>query len=148
MEHINSHTLCQVGMIVKDIDKSSKVIADFFGVPVPSAGWTDPVEKAETKYLGKPTQARAKLAFIEMGQVTLELIQPDEHPSTWREFLDLHGEGVHHIAFVIKGMKENIAAAEAKGAPLAQTGEYPGGRYAYLNSFDKLGVILELLEHD
>jgi hypothetical protein len=37
---------------------------------------------------------------------------------------------------------------EAKGLPLAQRGEYPGGRYAYINGNAQLGAILELLEND
>jgi 4-hydroxyphenylpyruvate dioxygenase-like putative hemolysin len=63
-----------------------------------------------------------------MGSLQLELIQPDEQPSTWREHLDEHGEGVHHIAFVVEGMKEAIARMEARHMPLLQKGEYTGGR--------------------
>jgi hypothetical protein len=148
MDHLPSHAICQVGIIVKDIDKSSRAIADFFGLALPPAILTDSADKAKTLYHGAPTPARAKLAFFDMGQAQLELIEPDQNPSTWREFLDRHGEGVHHIAFVIDGMRQAIDMSVAKGVLLAQQGEYTGGRYAYLESFEKLGVILELLEND
>ncbi|GFR39044.1 hypothetical protein PRECH8_23400 [Insulibacter thermoxylanivorax] len=59
-------------------------------------------------YNGEVTAARAKLAFFDMGSLQLELIEPDEHPSTWREHLDQHGEGVHHIAFQIQGVQEKL----------------------------------------
>ena len=67
-------------------------------------------------------------------------------PSAWQEFLETQGEGVHHIAFQISGMDEQIACLEAKGLPLLQRGDFTGGRYAYMDSASPLGVILELLE--
>ena len=83
-----------------------------------------------------------------MGSLHLELIEPDHHPSTWRESLDRNGEGPHHIAFVIKGMKEKIAVLERNQMPLLQKGEYTGGRYAYVDTVRDLKVIIELLEND
>ncbi len=110
--------------------------------------WTDTVDAAKTEYRGASTPARAKLAFFEMGSLQLELIEPDHEPSTWREYLDQHGEGPHHIAFVIKGMKEKVMLMEKTGMPLVQKGEYTGGRYAYMDTFPHLKVLLELLEND
>jgi Glyoxalase/Bleomycin resistance protein/Dioxygenase superfamily len=78
----------------------------------------------------------------------LELIEPDENPSTWRESLDKNGEGPHHIAFVVEGMKEKIDALEGRKMSLLQKGEYTGGRYAYVDTLKDLKVIIELLEND
>ncbi len=147
-EALGSNVMCQVGLIVRDIEKSAKAYADLFGMEVPAWSLTDPEEKAHTRYCGQPTQARAKLAFFDMGSLSLELIQPVGGPSTWQEFLDAHGEGVHHIAFQIKGMDGQIALLEGKGMPLVQRGEYTGGRYAYIDSVPQLAVVLELLEND
>ena len=87
-------------------------------------------------------------AYEAASQLQLELIEPDEHPSTWREYLDEHGEGVHHIAFFVKGMKEKIELMGSQGMPLVQYGKYTGGRYAYMDTFPQLKVMLELLEND
>lgn len=145
---LGTNFITQIGIIVKDIDATSQVYADFFGVENPGWSITDTVDKAETEYRGESTVARAKLAFFNMGSLQLELIEPDEHPSTWREFLDEHGEGVHHIAFGIEGMKEKVALLEKNQMPLVQKGEYTGGRYAYIDTTDQLKVILEILEND
>jgi 4-hydroxyphenylpyruvate dioxygenase-like putative hemolysin len=83
-----------------------------------------------------------------MGSLQLELIEPDGEPSTWQEYLDTHGEGVHHIAFQVEGMSEQVALLESRGMPLVQRGEYTGGRYAYIDAVLQLKVILELLEND
>jgi methylmalonyl-CoA/ethylmalonyl-CoA epimerase len=147
-EALGSSVICQVGLIVRDIEKSARAYADLFGMDVPAWFLTDTEEKAHTRYRGQPTGARAKLAFFQLGSLSLELIQPVGGPSTWQEFLDAHGEGVHHIAFQIKGMDDQIALLERKGMPLVQRGDYTGGRYAYIDAVPQLAVVLELLEND
>jgi len=146
---LGTNVVAQIGFLVHDIEKSARVYADFLGVDVPPIRMTDPVEKAQTRYKGKPSTARAKLAFFKIGPtIELELIEPTEEPSTWRDDLNRKGEGVHHIAFIVKGMKEKLSALSKNGVPLLQTGEYTGGRYAYCDATRDLKVILELLEND
>ena len=145
---LGTRTITQIGLLVHDIDATSQAYAQFFGVDKPDWFWTDTVDVAQTEYRGESSAARAKLAFFNMGSLQLELIEPDANPSTWREHLDQHGEGPHHIAFVVEGMKEKIAIMEKNGMGLVQKGEYTGGRYAYMDTFKQLKVMLELLEND
>lgn len=145
---LGTNVIAQIGILVHEIEKTSQAYADFFGVKNPGWSLTDTVDKAETEFKGNSTDARAKLAFFDMGSLQLELIEPDQRPSTWREYLDQHGEGPHHIAFYIKGMKEKITMMERSQMPLMQKGEYTGGRYAYMDTFKDLKIILELLEND
>ncbi len=146
---LDTSVVTQVAIIVKDIEKSAKDFAEFLGAAVPEIRVTAPRETAQTMHRGKPSEARAKLAFFDIGPgLRLELIEPDEHPSTWREYLDEHGEGVHHIAFNIKGTKQKIDRLGKDGMPLIQTGEYKGGRYAYIDALGKLKTVIELLEND
>lgn len=145
---LNTNVITQIGILVNDIEATAQKFADFFGVEKPAIIITDPVDQAQTEYNGARTEARAKLAFFNMGSLDLELIEPDHSPSTWREHLNQHGEGVHHIAFVIEGMKEKIELLGQKGYPLQQKGEYTGGRYAYIDTFKDLKVLIELLEND
>lgn len=143
-----NNTLTQVGIIVKDIEKTSAAYAKAFGIERPKWFWTDGPEKARTEYRGEPSKARAKLAFIRCGSLDIELIEPDENPSVWRDFLEEHGEGVQHVAINVQGMKDHISRAAAAGMPLMQKGEYEGGRYAYLDASADLKVVVELLEND
>ncbi|QGQ93983.1 VOC family protein [Paenibacillus psychroresistens] len=145
---LGTNVIAQIGLVVHNIEKTSQAYADFFGVEKPAWFWTDAIETAQTEYKGSPSVARAKLAFFEMGSLQLELIEPDEHPSTWRESLDQNGEGPHHIAFVIEGMNTKINMMERNNMKLLQKGEYTGGRYAYMDTLGDLKVILELLEND
>jgi methylmalonyl-CoA/ethylmalonyl-CoA epimerase len=145
---LGSRTVCQIGLVVEDVEKSARAYAELFGVDVPGWVLTDPEEKAHTRYRGQPTPGRAKLAFFQLDNLSLELIEPVGGPSTWQEFLETKGEGVHHIAFQIKGMDDQIALLETKGLPLVQRGDFTGGCYAYVDSASQLGVILELLESE
>lgn len=145
---LGTTTVRQVAIMVRDIEARARAWADVLGVPVPPIIITDPLEQARTEYMGAPTPARAKLAFFKLGQVDLELIEPIDGPSTWRDQLDQHGESLHHIAFHIEGMGERLAYLDARGIPLVQRGEYTGGRYAYVDSAPQLGAIIELLEND
>jgi methylmalonyl-CoA/ethylmalonyl-CoA epimerase len=107
---------------------------------------TDTLDKTQATYNGEPTEARAKLAFIKFGNFTIELIEPDHNPSTWREVLNEKDEGFHHIAFRVDGLKSIVG--EERQMPLIQKGEYTGGRYAYMDIFKDLKLIVELLGND
>jgi catechol 2,3-dioxygenase-like lactoylglutathione lyase family enzyme len=138
----------QIGIIVQDIEATVRAWATLLGVEVPSIMTTDGYNVARTEYQGQPSEARAKLAFIPLGQVTLELIEPIGDSSTWNDQLTQHGPSLHHIAFQVEGMKERLATLDSQGVPLVQRGEYTGGRYAYVDGTEKLGAVLELLEND
>jgi methylmalonyl-CoA/ethylmalonyl-CoA epimerase len=144
----NKDTVCQVGMVVRDVEKTSRAYAELFGVPVPPWFMTDEVDRAHTTLRGKRSPAKAKLAFFQLGpNMSLELIEPVGGPSTWQEFLDTKGEGVHHVAFQVKGMDDQIGALEKKGMSLVQTGDYTGGRYAYVDGAATFKMMFELLEN-
>jgi methylmalonyl-CoA/ethylmalonyl-CoA epimerase len=144
---VGTDVICQVGLIVRDIERSIAAYSRVFGMSEPEVIVTDGPEIAHTRFKGEPTDARAKLAFFQMGQVSLELIEPIGGPSTWREFLDEKGEGVHHIAFFVKDTDEAVRFLDGEDISVVQQGDYTGGRYTYLDSASALGVALELLEN-
>ena len=146
---LGTKIVTQIGFVVNDIEKTSQAFADFLGVEKPQWSLTDTIDKTHGEFHGQPCPARAKLAFFHVGEtLDIELIEPDETPSVWRNVLNEKGEGVHHIAFVVNGMKEKILALEGNGMKLLQRGEYTGGRYAYIDCVDQLKTIVELLEND
>jgi methylmalonyl-CoA/ethylmalonyl-CoA epimerase len=147
-QSLGTRTVTQVAIVVHDIEKTARAWAQLLGMAVPAIQLTDAFEQAQTEYKGAPSEARAKLAFFELGQVSLELIEPVGGPSTWKDQLDQHGESLHHIAFNVQGMGQTLAFLAGQGVPLVQRGEYTGGRYAYCDGMAQLGATLELLEND
>lgn len=143
--------LAQIGFIVKDVEKSKQEFARFFDVPVPPTLNSGEFSVTKTEYRGKPApEAQCKMAFFYFGDLQMELIEPNEAPSAWREQLEQHGEGLHHLAFNVKGMQVNIENCEKWGMKLIQKGEYRrgDGRYAFLDASDSLKMVVELLERD
>ena len=148
---IGTDILTQVGFIVRDIEASKRKFAEFFGVEPPPNVDGGKYEITGTIVDRKPAPgANCLMAFFKVGQnVSIELIQPNGVKSTLQDFLDEHGEGIHHIAFGVKGMEDKIIACENFGMKCLQRGKYgnASGEYSYMDANDSLKCIIELLEN-
>ena len=139
---------CQVGMIVRDIEASKQKWAAFLGMPVPAARPCGDYAVCKTVYRGQPApEANSLLAFFDLPNIQLELIQPNEACSTWRDFLDEHGEGVHHYGYQVPDIFKAMEDMKAAGYELVQFGYYgdASGAYAYFDCTVQLGCFIELL---
>lgn len=56
-EGLAAETVCQVALVVKDIEKASKAWAEALGLPVPEASLTGPAE--ETGAVSRPADGGA-----------------------------------------------------------------------------------------
>lgn len=145
---LKTSKVLQIAFIVADVEAAAKKYAALFGIEVPPICLSGAYEDALTEYKGEPSVARCKMAFIDLDNIQLEFIEPDEHDSDWKASLEAAGDSLHHIAFEVKGMKAQIANLEGKGMECVQKGEYQGGRYAFIDSSDQYMVKFELLEND
>ena len=148
-----TNAVVQVGFVVKDIYETKKKWAQFLGVEEPPVGDSGEYAVTRTPYKGEEAPAaNSLLPIFNFLGCQIELIHPNEEPSTWREFLDTHGEGMHHLAFEVGGMRMEQAIENCRdfGMTLEQKGEYAdgSGRYAYLSAEKDLKVAVELLESD
>ena len=145
-QNLGSTNAAQVAIVVRDIEEACRRWSDILGQPIPNVIVTSPGNEVEMTYEGSPSNAQAKLAFFDLGQVQLELIEPMGGESTWQEALDRNGESVHHIAFWVEGMQKSVDFLRERGIPLIQRGDMGEGQYAYFDGEERLGVTLELLE--
>jgi methylmalonyl-CoA/ethylmalonyl-CoA epimerase len=144
---IASRKVAQVAVIVKDIEKARKAWAQMLGMEAPEVSVAEGHFSRPTLYMGNPSDAKAKLAFLAMDNLQIELIQPLGGKSTWQEFLDKNGEGLHHIAFQVKnidGVEKEFASV---GMPTVMRGGWDGGAYSYIDGAKVIGCTLELLEN-
>ena len=146
---LGTNRVTQVAIIVKDMEESKKKFAEFFGVPVPDHNPGGDFKITGTEYMGEPApEANCYLAFFDVGPgLQLELIQPNGVATTWQDYLDDHGEGIHHIAFVVDDMPEGVKNCEEFGMKVVQRGKYrdASGEYTYLDATDSLKCVIELL---
>jgi methylmalonyl-CoA/ethylmalonyl-CoA epimerase len=137
----------QIGIIVKDIEEARTVWAELLGLEEPPIVETESWESTRMTFRGKPSEGRAKLAFFHLENIAIELIQPVGGPSTWQDFLERFGDGIHHIAFNVENLEETLEKAESMGMGIEQRGEYEGGCYIYADSKSKLGGVVEILHN-
>lgn len=144
---INKDKFCQIGLIVKDRDATAAKFEQLFGVKAFGFMETQPLEESGALLRGKPATGMAKMAFIDFGPIQVEIMQPFGGHSAWQEFLDSHGEGIHHIAFKSADPDADGQHLEQCGFPLVQKGDFGEGCYAYYDSDASpgIGFAIELL---
>ena len=116
-------TICQIGIVVKNIDETVKYYAEIFGIgpfEILEVNYTD------ATYYGQKAGYRGKRAFAKMGPITIELIELIEGKTIHEAFLKEKGEGLHHIGFAVKDLKESLRIAERMGLKVTQ--EYVGSK--------------------
>ncbi|MDF2679775.1 MAG: hypothetical protein K0R47_965 [Brevibacillus sp.] len=145
---LGTDTLTQIAVVVKDLDAAADAYCSLLGVEKPNVLKEGPSEVTQVVFRGEPTEAKARFMFIKTPLIEIELIEPGDSPSTWKEHLETRGEGVHHISFLVKNRDEKIAILEEKGYPVIQKGNFWNGkgRYAYMDTTSDYHVIIELLE--
>ena len=142
---VNMDGFIQIAIVVEDIEKAAKTWAELFGIPVPKISETHPSHDVQLTYRGKPAYYGRKMAVIRCNGFVIELLQPDESDSTFREFLNKHGSGVHHLGFEV-GVRRDAIVGELEGMGYAMrtVGYYPGSSWTIVDSEDDLGVNLNI----
>jgi len=95
-----------------------------------------------------PSQ-KVKTAFLNVGGVHIELLEPTSEDSTIAKFLTDRGEGLHHIAFAIDDVRAGLERAKENGVRLIheQPFEGAGGKQvAFLHPKSTHGVLTELCQ--
>jgi methylmalonyl-CoA/ethylmalonyl-CoA epimerase len=93
---------------------------------------------------------KVKTAFLKVGEVKIELLEPTCPESTIQKFLDNGGRGIHHVAFKVEdGVAEALAQCDANGIRLidkAPRGGADGLKIAFLHPKSTCGILTELCE--
>ena len=139
--------LAQIGVVVKDLDKTIERLT------VLGLG---PFEKRKLPedniefYRGKPFRPNdaVRIAFAKLGGLGLELIQP-VGPGPHKEYLDEKGEGIQHLGFIVDDVVGDAKRITEKGGvtPLLTSKMKHGGGVAYLD-LGISGLIFELIQPD
>lgn len=90
-----------------------------------------------------------RVVFVQLGPVTLELLEPRSPEHTVAKFLAARGEGLHHVSLEVKDLESVLADCRTSGVRLID--ETPragahGSRVAFLHPKSLGGVLLELCQ--
>ena len=92
---------------------------------------------------------KVRTAFFKVGDTKIELLEPTSEESTIAKFIENRGEGIHHIAFAVKGIEGALAEAEEKGIRLIDKAPRAGAEgltIAFLHPKSTQGVLTEFCE--
>jgi 4-hydroxyphenylpyruvate dioxygenase-like putative hemolysin len=96
-------------------------------------------------------ECTVKYGYSEVGNILWELIETVKGKSEYSEFLEVHGDGIHHLGFptplpldaeLDKWSKRGIEALE-----VGKVGE-AGEGWAYMDTYNDVGFIMELLSFE
>lgn len=95
---------------------------------------------------------KVKTAFLKVGEVKLELLEPTCEESTIAKFMENNGGkgGLHHLAFAVEdGVNNALAECDSKGIRLIDKATRNGAEglhIAFLHPKSTAGVLTELCE--
>lgn len=137
--------LIQVGMVVRDRETILQNMRDVFGVE--PAMITRTTADESSTYYGEQADYEAELLFYRFAGVELEFVVPVRGKSIWQDFLDEHGEGIHHVLFNVDSYEGAKAQMAAQGISLMQEGAstlQAGAKWGYFDTAKKLPFIIEM----
>jgi methylmalonyl-CoA/ethylmalonyl-CoA epimerase len=92
-----------------------------------------------------------KWAMGNLGDIQLELLQPVSGPSTWMEYLNKDGEGIHHIRFGFLDPATYdpiIAGFKKAGYGIEMLGVLGTSEFSYMATRNDLGIIFEFVKRN
>lgn len=136
----------QVCIVVEDIEKSLDYWMAMFNMERPEIIDCKSPDNKDLTYRGEIAHYTNKMAVMEANGFVIELIEPDDQPSTFREFLEKYGNGVHHLGFEVGDKRDAvIEELETKeGYEMRTIGYYPGSSWTVVDAEDKLGVNINI----
>ncbi|MCO6495934.1 MAG: methylmalonyl-CoA epimerase [Bacteroidetes bacterium] len=90
-----------------------------------------------------------KTAFFKIGENKIELLAATRPDSPIAKFIEKHGEGIHHYAFLVDDIQAEIERLKSEGFVLINEQPVPGAdnmEIAFLHPKSTLGNLIELCQ--
>ena len=124
-----------IGIAVKDISASNELFAKLFG---------------EQHYKVEEVESEGvKTSFFKIGENKIELLEATKENSPIAKFIEKKGEGIHHIAFDVENIEEEIKRLKAEGFVVLNDTPKKGADnklVAFLHPKTTNGVLIELCQ--
>ena len=131
----------EVVIAVKSVDDAMKFFSDIFGFKF-KYGWILDNE-------------RIRIRSERLGGTQFQLMEPTDKDSVVQAFLEKHGEGLHHIAFRVRGLENLVNRLRDKDVrlipdkPIEIDNPIGEGKLKYIFIHPKAahGTLIELIEY-
>jgi methylmalonyl-CoA epimerase len=124
-----------IGIVVRDIQEALNVYEAALGLPL--------------REIVDVPEDRVEVAFLPIGESSMELVQPTSDDTGTARFLEERGEGVHHICIEVEDLNQTLGRLKASGLRLIDEVPRRGahGRVAFVHPKGAHGVLVELVEY-
>jgi methylmalonyl-CoA/ethylmalonyl-CoA epimerase len=132
------------GILVKEIDKAKEYLSSLGVGPFITPEFAPSFTKMT--FGGKPVKFWNERAIAKIGDMEIELFSPRGDAIAEQEFLKTKGDGIHHIAFIVKDLDKEVKRLTKDGAEELECARWAGGGgFVYLTNPDG-GVNIELVQ--
>jgi methylmalonyl-CoA/ethylmalonyl-CoA epimerase len=132
----------QISFAVASVDDAVPRYTAMFGGPFAVVD----VPGMEVVCRGRPSTASLRLAFGRSGDIEVELVEVVSGPWPTLDWLETHGEGLHHLRYPVNDCDASRAAMEEAGFAVSLQGGAGGVSFAYLESPLLNGLTVELIQ--
>jgi methylmalonyl-CoA/ethylmalonyl-CoA epimerase len=143
-------SVIQIGIVVSDVNKAIECYRDVLQVKKWHINHVDTAigKGGNFHNNGHPIQARARIAWANIGNVELELIEPQDEQSPYAEFLREHGPGIHHVMLGARNYDRCVNHMAKQNIAAVGGGELQNTRFQMFDTQGLLGFICEIAEGD
>jgi len=124
-----------IGIAVANLDKAIEFYEKVFGLRCYNIE-TVPEQKVKT-------------AFFMVGQTKIELLESTDPEGPIGKFIEKKGEGIHHLAFAVKNIEDQINHAKELGVQMIDNSPRKGAEgldIAFIHPKSTSGVLIEICE--
>ena len=133
--------LHHISIVVRDAEKTQK-----FYESIGIGPWVDYPPMKEYVKIDVPDESgfyKLKIKCAQIGPVQLQLIEPGDGESLYKDHLGKKGEGVFHIGFEVDDICATDSTIEAMGLKVLSSGRRENGSgFSYLKTESEAGVVL------
>ena len=143
-------SVVQIGIVVSDVNKAIEGYRDLLHVKRWNINHVDTAigKGGNFHKNGNPIQTRVKIAWVNIGNVELELIEPQDQHSLYSDFLREHGPGIHHVMFGTTDYDRCLGHMDKQNVAAIGGGELQGTRFQMFDTQELLGFICEIADGD
>jgi hypothetical protein len=139
--------ISQVAVVCNDLQKTMENYTNLLGWGPWNVYRYEPPRLHHTEVGGKPVDYTMLGAETHVGDLGFELLQPLTGPSIYKDWLDEHGEGLHHVAVMLHDFEESTALKERfaeEDMPILMSGRFGETiEFFYVDTEPSLKLIIE-----
>ena len=144
MDSIGTKTIMQICLVVEDAEKTMQNFMRVFGIDKGTIKQMPAPEVSKTFYRGKQIASKARYYVFRMGDLVIELTEPDDTPSVWKEMYDSNGPGLCYLGVMVEDSAKAVRTLEEMGSPCIHHGGTPASNYNVVDTREALGFLMNV----